>query len=100
MADQKAARTQRTEGIERHRQIGIRELGALQILHEIRIEPVDMRIDRGAIDANVPAISHIERSVVGEIAEHQQRHKRDQAGKPGVSRRAEIGRRPPPSSCT
>ncbi|MBR0792781.1 hypothetical protein JQ631_27220 [Bradyrhizobium manausense] len=97
MTDEKAARAERTERVERHRQIGIREFCALQVFHKIRIEPVDMRIDRRAIDAHVPAVFHIEREVAEEIAEHQQRHQRDQAIEPDLSRRAETARRSRPS---
>ncbi|MDN3278739.1 hypothetical protein QWJ07_31065 [Frankia sp. RB7] len=100
MADEKAARAQRTKGVQRRRQIGIRELGALQILHVVRIEPVDMRIDGGAVDANVPAVIRIERGIVGEIAEHQHRHQRDQAGKPDVALAGRVGRRSRPSCCS
>ena len=100
MADKKAARAQRTKGVQRRRQIGIRELGALQIFHVVRIEPVDMRIDGGAVDANVPAVIRIERGIVGEIAEHQHRHQRDQAGKPGVALAGHLGRRSRPSCCS
>ncbi|MBR0777862.1 hypothetical protein JQ625_23755 [Bradyrhizobium diazoefficiens] len=100
VTDEKAARAYWAKGVERHRQIGIGEFRALQILHEIGIEPAGMRIDGGAVDADVPAVVHVERGVVGEIAERQQRHQRDQAGKPQVSRRAEIGGRPPRSCCS
>ncbi|MEK9283415.1 MULTISPECIES: hypothetical protein [unclassified Bradyrhizobium] len=91
MTGEDAARAERAEGVQRHRQIGIGEPGALQVPDEIGIEPVDMGLDRRAIDADIPAVFHIERRVIGEIAEHQKRDQRDQAGKPGRPRRAEIG---------
>ncbi|WP_426615146.1 hypothetical protein [Bradyrhizobium sp. McL0616] len=100
MTDEKATRAQRTEHIQRRRQIGIGELGALQILDEVGIEPIGMCIDRRAIDANIPAVIHIERGIVGEIAEHQKRHQRDQAGEPNVTPRRHPGRRTQPLCCT
>ncbi|UPK32903.1 hypothetical protein IVB18_32355 [Bradyrhizobium sp. 186] len=99
VTDEKAARAQGAEDVQRDRQIGIGKLGALQILDEVGIEPFDMGVDRRAIDANIPAIFHIERGVVDEIAEHQQRHQRDQAGKPRVPSRGRGGRRLKPSCC-
>ena len=59
-----------------------------------------MRLDRDAIDAKVPAISDVETGIAGEIAEHEQRHQRDQAGQPKIAPRRHAGRRPHPSRCT
>ncbi|WFU76049.1 MULTISPECIES: hypothetical protein [unclassified Bradyrhizobium] len=98
MADEKAARAQRTERLERHRQIRIREFRTLQIFHEVGIEPIDMGIDRRAIDAHVPAEVHIEREIADEIAEHQQRHQRNHAVVPDVALPGHA-RRPYPSCC-
>ncbi|WP_164934194.1 hypothetical protein [Bradyrhizobium guangzhouense] len=67
VTDQKAARAERTKGIQRRRQIGIREPCALQVFHEIGIEPIGMRIHGGAIDADVPTVIHVDRGIVGEI---------------------------------
>ncbi|WP_187436156.1 hypothetical protein [Bradyrhizobium hipponense] len=100
MTDEKAARAQRAEGVQRHRQIGIGKLGALQILDEVGIEPIDMGFDCRAIDANIPAILHVEPGVVDEIAEHQQRHQHDQADKPNAPPLGHVGRRPKPSCCS
>ncbi|WP_164938610.1 hypothetical protein [Bradyrhizobium guangdongense] len=99
MTDQKAARTQWTESVQRRREIWIRELGALQILHEIGIEAVGVRIHGRAIDADVPAVIDVDCSIVGEIDEHQERHQHDQAGKPDVASPGHIGRGPWPLCC-
>ncbi|MBR1091114.1 hypothetical protein JQ621_26965 [Bradyrhizobium manausense] len=99
MIEQQAARAQRTERVERHRQIGIRELRALEVFHVVRIEPADMRVDRRAIDAHVPAVFHIEREVAEEIAEHQQRHQRDQAVEPRAPPSGRADRRRRPTRC-
>ncbi|MGY0573167.1 hypothetical protein ACTGJ9_020445 [Bradyrhizobium sp. RDM12] len=100
MGYKKAIRTQWTKDVQRRRQIGIRELGALQVFHVVRIEPVGMRIDGGAVDADVPAVIQTERGIVGEITEHQHRHQRDQAGKPGIALAGHLGRRSRPSCCS
>ncbi|UFW46683.1 MULTISPECIES: hypothetical protein [Bradyrhizobium] len=98
MSEEKASRAERTERVERHRQIRIGEFRTLQIFHEVGIEPIDMRIDSRAIDAHVPAEIHIEREVADEIAEHQQRHQRDQAVVPDIALPGHA-RRPHPSCC-
>ncbi|WP_431203893.1 hypothetical protein ACQ86E_01465 [Bradyrhizobium betae] len=100
VTDQNAARTQGTESIQRHRQIGIGKPGAFQILDDVGIKSGDMRIDRRAIDPDVPAIFDIEHGIVGEIAEHQQRGQCDQAGEPDVRSRRHVGDGLQPSCCT